>query len=54
MYQDIQKILTGIPVRKISHEHFKDLTRKEQNISFVRTGEATKYSNVILVAGVVF
>lgn len=54
MYEEIQKVLQGIPVRQISHEEFKQLTRTQQNISFVRTGEATKYSNVILTAGVIF
>ncbi|MEJ2635205.1 MAG: D-ribose pyranase [Calditrichia bacterium] len=46
--------LTGVPVRKISHEQFKKLTRETHNIAFARTGEATPFSNLILVAGVVF
>ena len=54
MYQEVQKVLAGVPIKMLSHEEFKQLTRTESNISFVRTGEATKYSNVILVAGVVF
>ena len=54
MYQQISKVLQGVPIKKISHEKFKQLARTDQNISFVRTGEATKFSNLILVAGVVF
>jgi len=54
MYQEVQKVLAGVPIKMLSHEEFKQFTRTESNISFVRTGEATKYSNVILVAGVVF
>ena len=54
MYQRVRKSLGDIPVRKISHAKFKTLTRSADNISFVRTGEATKYSNLILVAGVIF
>ena len=53
-YEEVQNLLAGIPIKKISHEKFKELTRSDVNISFVRTGEATKYSNLILVAGVVF
>lgn len=54
MYHEVKRALADIPLKKISHEKFKQRTRNEQNISFVRTGEATKYSNVILVAGVIF
>jgi D-ribose pyranase len=54
MYEEIQKVLHGVPIRHIPHEEFKQLTRTQENISFVRTGEATKYSNVILTAGVIF
>lgn len=54
MYREITAVLKGVPIQKISHEQFKEFTRTETNISFVRTGEATKYSNLILIAGVVF
>ncbi len=54
MYRDIRQILSDVPIRKVSHEKFKEITRTAQNVSFVRTGEATKYSNVMLVAGVIF
>jgi D-ribose pyranase len=54
MYHEVKRALADIPLKKISHAKFKQLTRSSENISFVRTGEATKYSNVILVAGVIF
>ena len=54
IYREITGLLPGIPVRKISHKRFKEFARTEQNISFVRTGETTKVSNLSLVAGVVF
>lgn len=54
MYREITLALKGVPIQKISHEQFKEFTRTETNISFIRTGEATKFSNLILIAGVVF
>jgi D-ribose pyranase len=54
MFQQVQSVMGSVPIKKISHEEFKQLTRNEHNISFVRTGEATPFANVILVAGVVF
>ncbi|GAB4367009.1 MAG: D-ribose pyranase [Calditrichia bacterium] len=48
------KLLPDVPVRKIPHNRFKEITRESGNIAFVRTGEATPYANLILVAGVVF
>jgi D-ribose pyranase len=52
--QQIRTAVGTVPVTMIPHEQFKQLTRTESNMSFVRTGEATPFSNVILVAGVVF
>jgi D-ribose pyranase len=54
MFLQIQNAVAPVPMKKISHEEFKRLTQNENNISFVRTGEATPFANVILVAGVVF
>ena len=54
MFQQVQSVMGSVPIKKISHEEFKQLTRSENNISFVRTGEATPFANVLLVAGVVF
>jgi D-ribose pyranase len=56
--KDLENILEEkipeVPVDVISHEDLKTLTRTEKNIHFVRTGEATPFSNLILIAGVVF
>ena len=54
MVTNIQGEIGGVPLKKIPHEGFKEFCRNEPNVSFVRTGEATPFSNVILVAGVVF
>jgi D-ribose pyranase len=54
MFQQVQRVAGSVPMKKMSHEDFKHLTRNENNVSFVRTGEATPFANVILVAGVVF
>lgn len=54
LYKELATILAGIRIKKVSHEKFKEIARTESDVSFVRTGEATKYANVILVAGVVF
>ena len=53
-YDELMKILPKVPVQKISHADFKELAKKEQNIVFVRTGEATSFANLILVSGVIF
>ncbi|HEY8418684.1 MAG TPA: D-ribose pyranase [Limnochordales bacterium] len=41
-----------VPVRAVPHVEFKEITRQARAV--VRTGEFTPYSNVILVAGVLF
>lgn len=51
---EIRNELGNIPLRLIPHEEFKRFCRAEPNISFVRTGEATPFSNIALTAGVVF
>jgi D-ribose pyranase len=54
LYKEIEAMMPGIKIKKLSHEKFKEYTRTESNISFVRTGEATPYANIILIAGVTF
>jgi D-ribose pyranase len=54
IYKDIKKSLKNIPIKNISHEQFKAFVVSTSNISFVRTGEATKFSNLILITGVIF
>lgn len=55
IFERVQTLLKGIPIRKVPHEEFKKMMRNgDGNTAFVRTGEATPYANVILVAGVDF
>jgi D-ribose pyranase len=52
--KEIQAALGTVQLKKISHEKFKEFCRTEPNTTFVRTGEATPFSNIVLIAGVVF
>jgi D-ribose pyranase len=54
LLEQILPLLKGIEIEKVSHEKFKDMTKKDGTIVFVRTGEATPYANIILTAGVTF
>jgi len=54
LYNLLQNMVPNVPVEKISHEKLKTISNQEGSISFVRTGEATPFANLILVAGVVF
>ena len=49
---EVQELIKGIPVQYISHEQFKEETKKAKAI--IRTGESTPYANIILHAGVIF
>lgn len=54
LQKSLQKSAPGVPVERISHSRFKEIIQEIHNIAFVRTGEATPFSNLILVAGVTF
>lgn len=54
LFKDINKMLEGAKIKKVSHEKFKEITRNGGNVTFVRTGEATPYANIILISGVTF
>jgi D-ribose pyranase len=54
LYSDLKKLLPDITVKSVTHEEFKRLTCANGNVTFVRTGEATPYANVILISGVDF
>lgn len=41
-----------VPVLKVPHLEFKEMTKQAKAV--IRTGEFTPYSNIILVAGVLF
>lgn len=52
IYEQLQNILTEIPIETISHTKYKYRTGLARAV--VRTGEFTPYANIILVAGVIF
>ncbi len=52
VYSAVEELLADIPLQTTPHDAFKVLTSSARAI--VRTGEYTPYSNIILVAGVVF
>lgn len=54
LYREIKEQLPDIELKTVSHEEFKQLIKNNQNVSFVRTGEATPFANIILVSGVTF
>jgi D-ribose pyranase len=54
IHKEIAALLPGVEIRKVPHERFKELTNGTGNVTFVRTGEATPYANIILISGVTF
>ena len=53
-FKQINSLLNGAKIKKVNHEKFKEITRNGGNVTFVRTGEATPYANIILISGVTF
>jgi D-ribose pyranase len=51
---EINSLMNGVKIKKVTHEKFKELTRQNNRTVFVRTGEATPFANIILIAGVTF
>lgn len=54
IHRELLAMLSGIKITKVSHHEFKKMTKSEDTIAFVRTGEASPYANVILISGVTF
>lgn len=54
VFNEINSLMNGIKIKKVSHVKFKEITKEKNKTVFVRTGEATPYANIILVAGVTF
>lgn len=54
VYTDVHRLLSEIEIDEVSHEEFKRIICGNGNTWFVRTGEATPYANIILIAGVTF
>jgi len=53
-FEEIKKLLPGIDIKRISHDNMKKLLRNGERVSYVRTGEATPYANIVLSSGVTF
>lgn len=51
-YKKTTELFSNIEKEQITHEAFKELAKESK--FFVRTGECTPYSNIILVSGVIF
>jgi D-ribose pyranase len=49
IYSGIQELLDNVPIEKINHPDFKNLSGSSKAI--IRTAEFTPFANVILVAG---
>jgi D-ribose pyranase len=54
LYDKTMTLLGRIPVKAVPHDTFKRMITETTTTTFVRTGEATPYANVILVSGVAF
>jgi D-ribose pyranase len=52
LYENIKRIIRDVPVVYEDHESFKKQMKYAK--TFIRTGEASPYSNIILVSGVDF
>ncbi len=52
LFNEIEGLISDIPIDFVLHQDFKDLTKSSRAI--IRTGEYTPYANIILVSGVVF
>jgi len=51
-YEEIMQFLPNVKVEVISHVEFKERSKNVKAI--IRTGEFTPYSNLILIAGVIY
>ncbi|MBC8402034.1 MAG: D-ribose pyranase [Candidatus Marinimicrobia bacterium] len=54
IYDEMLTLLDETPVRMVPHLDFKIETQQNGNVSFVRTGEASPFANIILISGVTF
>ncbi len=54
VYNELMRLLPKVKLSKVTHEQFKQRALAGGNVTYVRTGEATPFANVILVSGVTF
>jgi D-ribose pyranase len=52
LHTELAGLVAPAPLDRVPHERFKELTRGAAAV--VRTGEATPYANILLIAGVPF
>ena len=52
--EDVRGLLPDVDLQTVPHEAFKQMMHDDATVACVRTGEATPYANIILVAGVTF
>lgn len=52
--QAVRDLLPDVDLQRVSHEAFKQMMHEDATVACVRTGEATPYANIILIAGVTF
>ncbi|HPZ74972.1 MAG TPA: D-ribose pyranase [Defluviitoga sp.] len=51
-YNGVIKLFQGLEIVKIPHENFKEKAKMSKY--FIRTGECTSFSNIMLISGVIF
>jgi D-ribose pyranase len=54
MYETVRAALPAVEIQNVTHAQFKQITRRDNDIAFVRTGEITPFANIILISGVTF
>ncbi len=54
VYEAARDLLSDVEMVSVPHHELKADMNGDGNVFFVRTGEATPYANVILIAGVTF
>ena len=50
----VQELLPDVELQTVPHETFKQMMHSDATVACVRTGEATPYANIMLIAGVTF
>jgi D-ribose pyranase len=54
VHAEMLKTLSGIRLSSVPHEEFKRMGSNGSTVTYVRTGEATPFANIILISGVTF
>ena len=54
VHKEVEALLPNIKFKTVTHESFKSIYRNDADVAFIRTGEFTKYANIILISGTTF